>query len=50
MKSYRGTNSIHWVGQAWQIKIMLKQWQQTWGPDARIQDLIHDKMVYKREK
>ncbi|MEK3730841.1 MULTISPECIES: Z-ring formation inhibitor MciZ [Paenibacillus] len=40
MKSYKGTNSFHMVGQAWQIRIMLKQWQKEWGKDATVLDVI----------
>lgn len=40
MKSYKGDHSIHLVGQAWQIRIMLKQWQQQWGSETMIMDII----------
>ncbi|MGG3282490.1 Z-ring formation inhibitor MciZ [Paenibacillus solani] len=40
MKSYKGENSIHMVGQAWQIRIMLKQWQQQWGPGTMVKDIL----------
>ncbi|MFK4169069.1 Z-ring formation inhibitor MciZ [Paenibacillus lautus] len=40
MKSYKGDHSIHLVGQAWQIRIMLKQWQQQWGSETMIVDII----------
>lgn len=40
MKSYQGTRSIHMVGQAWQIKVMLKQWQKQWGPEVTIAELL----------
>ncbi|WP_082341543.1 Z-ring formation inhibitor MciZ [Paenibacillus solani] len=40
MKSYKGEHSIHMVGQAWQIRIMLKQWQQQWGPGTMIKDIL----------
>lgn len=40
MKSYRASNSIHIVGQAWQIKIMLKQWQKQWGPEVTIAEIL----------
>ncbi|WP_106768061.1 Z-ring formation inhibitor MciZ [Paenibacillus faecalis] len=40
MKSYQGTKSIHMVGQAWQIRTMLKQWQKQWGPEVTITELL----------
>lgn len=40
MKSYKRENSIHMVGQAWQIRIMLKQWQQQWGPETTVKDIL----------
>ncbi|MEC0089840.1 Z-ring formation inhibitor MciZ [Paenibacillus macquariensis] len=40
MKSYRSTDSFHMVGQAWQIKIMLQQWQKQWGPNITVEELL----------
>ncbi|WP_084410780.1 Z-ring formation inhibitor MciZ [Paenibacillus glacialis] len=40
MKSYRSTDSFHMVGQAWQIKIMLQQWQKQWGPHITVKELL----------
>ncbi|GAB6990384.1 Z-ring formation inhibitor MciZ [Paenibacillus pini] len=42
MKSYRNSNSFHMVGQAWQIKIMLAQWQKEWGPHTPIQQILNN--------
>ncbi|MGM1046023.1 MAG: Z-ring formation inhibitor MciZ [Bacillota bacterium] len=50
MKSYQGTKSIHMVGQAWQIKTMLKQWQKQWGPEVTIAELLIQSNVDKYEK
>ena len=47
MKSYQGEHSIHMVGRAWQIRIMLKQWQNQWGPEATIVDIITTKRLNK---
>ncbi|AVV59289.1 hypothetical protein PVOR_13179 [Paenibacillus vortex V453] len=49
MKSYKGDHSIHLVGQAWQIRIMLKQWQQQWGSETRVMDIISKNTINKRE-
>ncbi|HEY2495336.1 MAG TPA: Z-ring formation inhibitor MciZ [Paenibacillus sp.] len=40
MKSYRSADSFRMVGQAWQISIMLKQWQKQYGPDVTIKQLL----------
>lgn len=40
MKSYQGTRSIHLVGQAWEIRAKLKQWNKQWGPDLKMQELL----------
>lgn len=49
MKSYKGEHSIHLVGQAWQIRIMLKQWQQQWGSETMIMDIISKSSINKCE-
>jgi hypothetical protein len=40
MKSYQSSNSLHIVGQAWQIRIMLKQWQKQWGPHMTVKEIL----------
>lgn len=40
MKSYRSTDSFHMVGQAWQIRIMLQQWQKQWGSHITVKELL----------
>ncbi|CAH1217716.1 MULTISPECIES: Z-ring formation inhibitor MciZ [Paenibacillus] len=40
MNSYYTKQSVHLVGQARQVKLILKQWLNEWGPDARVADLI----------
>ncbi|MBA9088559.1 hypothetical protein FHR92_005076 [Fontibacillus solani] len=46
MKSYIRMNSIHFQGKAWQIKMLLSQWQKEAGPTAKIIDVIHSR--YKK--
>ncbi|NMO96907.1 Z-ring formation inhibitor MciZ [Paenibacillus lemnae] len=50
MKCYRNENSIRWVGQAWQIKAMLKQWQKEWGPEVLVLDILQKQNKDKHEK
>ncbi|WP_082865690.1 Z-ring formation inhibitor MciZ [Paenibacillus crassostreae] len=40
MKSYSKSDSIHIVGQAWQAKYLLKQWQHQWGPNTTIKEML----------
>ena len=40
MKSYQSNDSFHIVGQAWQVRIMLKQWQNQWGPHMTIKEML----------
>ncbi|MWV45003.1 Z-ring formation inhibitor MciZ [Paenibacillus sp. HJL G12] len=40
MKSYRTGNSFHMVGQAWQIKIMLKQWMKEVEPHTPLASIL----------
>ncbi|OZB94803.1 Z-ring formation inhibitor MciZ [Paenibacillus sp. XY044] len=40
MKSYRTAQSIHMVGRAWQIRIMLRQMQKEWSPDTPLQHIL----------
>lgn len=49
MKSYLGKHSIHMVGQAWQIRIMLKQWQKEWGTNATVLEVISPRNQCEKE-
>ncbi|MDR0266588.1 Z-ring formation inhibitor MciZ [Paenibacillus sp.] len=40
MKSYRTESSIHLVGKAWQIRIMLKQWMKEAQPHTPLAVLL----------
>jgi len=40
MKSYISDNSLRAQGKAWQIRILLNQWQQQAGPASKVKDLI----------
>ncbi|MFU1794762.1 Z-ring formation inhibitor MciZ [Paenibacillus azoreducens] len=40
MKSYRTEHSFHMVGQAWQIRIMLKQWMKEYGTHAPLTEFL----------
>ncbi|WP_438351338.1 Z-ring formation inhibitor MciZ [Paenibacillus sp. FA6] len=40
MKSYQSSDSFHIVGQAWQVRIMLKQLQNQWGPHMTIKEML----------
>ncbi|MNP72370.1 hypothetical protein D3C76_1689170 [compost metagenome] len=41
MKSYKSSDSIHIVGRAWQVRIMLQQWQDQWGPYMTIKEMLN---------
>lgn len=43
MKSYVRMNSIHFQGKAWQIRILLSQWQKQVGPNAKVIDVIQSR-------
>ncbi|AZK47088.1 Z-ring formation inhibitor MciZ [Paenibacillus lentus] len=40
MKSYFSDNSLRAQGKAWQIRIMLNQWQQQSEPTRKLKDFI----------
>ncbi|KAA8755714.1 Z-ring formation inhibitor MciZ [Paenibacillus sp. UASWS1643] len=40
MNSYLTPKSVHMVGQARQVQLILKQWLREWGPDAKLVDLL----------
>ncbi|GIP58103.1 Z-ring formation inhibitor MciZ [Paenibacillus sp. FSL W8-0186] len=40
MKSYISDNSLRAQGKAWQIRILLNQWQKQSGPACKVMDLI----------
>ncbi|WP_082112460.1 Z-ring formation inhibitor MciZ [Paenibacillus sp. DMB20] len=50
MKSYQGSKSVHLVGQAWQIRALLKQWQRQWGPEVTISELLRKNDADKYER
>ncbi|MEC0243402.1 Z-ring formation inhibitor MciZ [Paenibacillus dokdonensis] len=41
MKSYRTGKSFHMVGQAWQIRIMLKQWMKETDPHTPLAAILN---------
>ncbi|MNU10583.1 hypothetical protein D3C72_2578180 [compost metagenome] len=45
MKSYVRMNSIHFQGKAWQIKILLSQWQKQVDPAAKLRDVIQSRVI-----
>ncbi|GIO55344.1 hypothetical protein BK138_13415 [Paenibacillus rhizosphaerae] len=49
MKSYRTANSVHMVGRAWQIKIMLRQLQKEWNPDTPLQHILQSLASSRRD-
>ncbi|GAA0402606.1 Z-ring formation inhibitor MciZ [Paenibacillus motobuensis] len=40
MKSYFSEKSVCVQGKAWQVRIMLNQWQKEVGKSAKVKDLI----------
>ncbi|WP_110932398.1 Z-ring formation inhibitor MciZ [Paenibacillus bouchesdurhonensis] len=40
MKSYFSDNSLRAQGKAWQIRIMLNQWQRQSSPTGKVKDFI----------
>jgi len=48
MKSYRTGTSFHMVGQAWQIRIMLKQWMKETEPHAPLATLLGGETVSRQ--
>lgn len=40
MNSYLTPQSVHVVGQARQVQLILKQWVREWGPDAKLVDML----------
>ncbi|MCJ8011154.1 Z-ring formation inhibitor MciZ [Paenibacillus sp. KQZ6P-2] len=42
MKSYRTKSSFHMVGQAWQIRIMLKQWMKEIEPHTPLAIILDE--------
>ncbi len=48
MKSYRTETSIHMVGQAWQIRIMLKQWMKETEPRAPLSAILGREAALRR--
>ncbi|MBB3127590.1 hypothetical protein FHS19_002244 [Paenibacillus rhizosphaerae] len=49
MKSYHTAHSVHMVGRAWQIKIMLRQMQKEWGPDTPLQHILQSLGATRRD-
>lgn len=48
MKTYISSRSLQAQGKAWQVKLILSQWQKEAGPTARVIDLIEVKYETKR--
>lgn len=40
MKSYFGNDQLTLQGKAWQIKVMLKQWQRNYQADILVKDIL----------
>ncbi|MFD3258748.1 Z-ring formation inhibitor MciZ [Paenibacillus lentus] len=47
MKSYFSDNSLRAQGKAWQIRILLHQWQKQSGPTGMVKDLIEARLNLK---
>lgn len=45
MKSYVTQDRFHLCGKAWQIRIMLHQWQQNFTGNIKIVDLIQERSI-----
>lgn len=45
MKSYHTKNTFRIVGKAWQVGILLRQWQQEHDPGVLVVDMLAQKRV-----